>query len=628
MNAKFLSAALLLAPLAAPAVAQVADTPPPPAPTQANPAAPRQANPSPAGGGQSSFLGKDVPFFDPDSETITWDGRTWNVSNSRVFQARFEKYLNAPEETDKQAGEYEAVIAKILDLLRPRNVNPQTLDQAFGLLPKASAYTRDSGLCDTISNQVYSAWQSQQDRDRMLAATNALETERNRLERNKAVTLESNSFSTRAASQPKKGGKGAPAGSVADRAESERLDAEIEPFDMRIVEVNALMKANQAKRELKEIQAKIEFQSLIVQLFLQRRFEHVLIATRFYRNVFNDGDDQVRVKGNAKDLFDKTTGMPPTVGTLDSMANEIMRDVAEGVDAYDYLIERGELDSATKRLSESFLVGEYLPSIRTLPRETKRRSLAYAQKANQLVSAIEVKDYTLAGKLVTEMESMAKDFDSSKPMAAIQTAKTIAAMHLAKAKNSAVSGDRATLETELQAATEIWPRNPALQDVSSMIFAQSDVQNKALIDLDQLLGQKNYRQIYENAGRFAAAVATDPARQKQLSQVLDEMKVIETAITRAQEIEKRGDAAGAWESAEQAYQQFPDDRKLSQVRSDLTTKAADFVRALRRAQELEQRGQPGSSLAWFLKAQQEYPNSDFAKQGIERLSRQILPDAT
>ena len=39
-------------------------------------------------------------------------------------------------------------------------------------------------------------------------------------------------------------------------------------------------------------------------------------------------------------------------------------------------------------------------------------------------------------------------------------------MHIAKARNAAVSGDKETLESELKAATEIWPRNPALTEVS------------------------------------------------------------------------------------------------------------------------------------------------------------------
>jgi hypothetical protein len=609
---------LLLAPAA---FAQVPDS----APAQNSQPVPAT---SPAGtqknnnaNSKSEFLGKDVPFFDPDTETVTWDGKTWNVSNNRVFQARFEKYLNAPAETDADAKDYNTVIKQILDLLSPRTVNPQSLDKAFGLLPKAAAYKRDAGLCDTIANQVFSAWQSQRDRARMLAATNALDAERSRLERSKVVSLESERFSTKALAK-----KDSP--SVAQQADEQRLKATIMPYDQRIAEVNGLMQTQKAKRELKELQAKIEFQSLMVQLFLQRRFEHVLIATRFYRNVFNDGDNEVRMKGSAKDAFEKSTGMPPTVSTMDAMANEVIRDVAEGVDAYNYLLERQELDSATKRLSESFLVGEYLPPIRTLSRDKKRQSLSYAQKANQLVSAIEVKDYALAEKRVGEMEKMATDFDSSKPMAAIQTARTIAAMHIARAQNAAVEGDKATLETELTAATEIWPRNPQLAEISALIFRGGNVQNKAKVDFDQLLSQKNYRQIYDDKERYIAAVALDPSRQEQLKTVLGNMAEIEKAIISAQEVEKHGDPAGAWESAESAFTKFPSDSKLNEVRANLTTKAADFVGALRKAQELEKRGQPGSSLAWFLKAQQQYPNSDFAKQGIERLTHEILPDAT
>lgn len=161
-----------------------------------------------------------------------------------------------------------------------------------------------------------------------------------------------------------------------------------------------------------------------------------------------------------------------------------------------------------------------------------------------------------------------------------------------------------------------------------MIFSHGNVQNKALVDLDQLISQKNYRQIFDDRERFSAAVAFDPKRQEQLRKVLADMTEIEKAIVRAQEIEKRGDFAGAWESAEQAFGNYPTDSKLNQIRADLTTKAADFVGSLRRAEDLEKNGQPGSSLAWFLKAQQQYPNSDFARKGIERLTKSIMPDAT
>ena len=80
--------------------------PAPPQPAPPQPAPPQPAPPQPADGGAraksdaqsgpdaggSSFLGKDVPFFDPGSNIVTWDGKSWNISNNALFQARFEKY--------------------------------------------------------------------------------------------------------------------------------------------------------------------------------------------------------------------------------------------------------------------------------------------------------------------------------------------------------------------------------------------------------------------------------------------------------------------------------------------------------------------------------------------------------
>ena len=121
------------------------------------------------------------------------------------------------------------------------------------------------------------------------------------------------------------------------------------------------------------------------------------------------------------------------------MANEIIRDVDEGVEALTFLVEKNELEGGTKRLSEAFVAGEYLPKIRTLPREEKRKVLQFVRDSNQLISAIEVRDYGLAEELVTRMREMAKDFDYSKPLAAIETAKRISAMRIRKAKNAAMA---------------------------------------------------------------------------------------------------------------------------------------------------------------------------------------------
>ena len=604
----------------------------PDAPSAAPAPAPASSTSAPAGkpaGQKGGFLGKDVPVFDPGSEVLTWDGKSWNVNNNRIFQARFEKYLNAPEETTATDRMYQQVIAQILNLLAPANASTQNVDAAFKLLPRGSSFEIDARLCDAIADAVYSAWKAQRSQDRLLMANASLDTERNQQYWNAEHASAGDVARAAAAAPAAGGGRNNRGGGGQQTTANQSFEDNMKQakHTKRIAEIEAQIKANQVKRELSSIQAKVEFQALILQLFLQRRFQHVLMSTRFYRAVFTDGDTKLNVGKDTKDLFEKSAGMPPTVGTLDSMANEALRDVRESVQAYDFLLQKSELESATKRLAEGFTMGEYVPEIRTLARDKKRQALEFTQKTNQLISAIEVKDYTLAEQLVNELGKIARDFDNSKPMAMIETSKTVAGLHLAKARNAALSGDKVTLEAELTAATELWPRNPALKEISGMIFSQGDVLQKALLDFDQLLSQKNYRQIFDDKARFIGATAQYPERLKQLNEVLDQIQAIEIAMMQANAMAQQSNFAGAWESVEKISGKYPEDNKLSQTRANLTTQAADFVRTLRSAQDLEKKEQVGSSLAWYLKAKKLYPGSEFAGEGIDRLVKKILPES-
>ena len=610
--------------LAVTTVAQVPDAPPgnpaPAAPAPASGSAPAAPG-NPAAGPSNNFLGKDVPFLDPGSEVLSWDGKHWNVNNNRVFDARFEKYLNAEAETNDADVKYRAIVKSIIDKLSPYHISPGSLDEAFRLLPQASSFEADANLSDALAASVYSVWQARREDTRLVQANDALEQERRAVQWNAEMSMGGTILDPIG---PK--ASGAEQAQWAKQQEMRRT-TEMQPYVTRLAEIKAMSSANKAKRELSELQTKIEFQALIVQFFFQRRFQHVLMATQFYRAIFGEGDTTLKVGKDTEKLFSSTTGMPPTVSVLDSLAREAMRDAREGVEAYKFLLGKNELESATKRLSEAFVVGEFMPELRTLSRDDKRQALAFTQKSNQLLSALEVKDYTLAAKLVLDLDQTAKDFDNSKPMAAIETAKTVAAMHLAKAKNAAVNGDRTTLEAELKEATEIWPRNPALSELSTSIFSQADVQQKALIDFDQLLSQRNYRQIFDDQFRYIAATATSPERQEQLKKVLTDMQTIEAALMRSSEIAKRGDYDGAWETVEHASQTFPDDSKLNQAKANFTTEAAEFVHTVRTAEQLEDKQQYGSSLAWYLKAQKMYPPSDYAGTGIDRIAKQMLGES-
>lgn len=579
------------------------------------------AAPPPA---QKALLGGDLPALDPGSEVMTWDGKIWNIQDQRVYRARFEKYLNAEEETGADAKKYRDQFREMLDLLSPAKMSRENFRKAWAILPQAASYEPDAELCNSLDDAIFGVLLAQQEATKIDDQNRSLARRKDTLEWNSRFAADSSLLGPAP--------KNPAAAEQWNREQNLKRDMKMQPLLTELGEVNASIAGNRLKKEALRLQAKIEFQVLIAQLFLQRRFEHVLLANRFYRALFGDGDNQLRVaddyaanqSAKNKESFGDLAKLPKTLGQLDALANEAIRDVREGVEAFSFLLEKNELKSAAERLGEAFAVGEYLPEIRLLPRTKKRQVLEFTRTSNQLLSALEVKDYERAGTLVKELEAMSKDFDSAKPMAAIETARTVSALHLAKARAAATSGDRATLETELRTATEIWPRNPALAEVSGAIFSQTDVQQQALNDFERLHAQKNYRQIFEDKVRFIAATALHPEKQEKLKQVLDQVQLAEAALLRAAELAKRGDAPGAWESVERGFSDYPDDPKLNQARAEFTTQAAEFVRSIRTAQEMERKQQLGSSLAWYLRAQQDYPNSEIAQDGVARLAGQIL----
>jgi len=577
-------------------------------------------------GGTSKLLGKDLPSYDPGQDVMTWDGKIWNVQDQRIFRARFEKYLNAEEESGEAAKTYRNSFREMMLLLAPGQVNEANFRKAWKLLPEAANYGSDGRLCDSLDDAIFSVILSKRASSNIELQNQNLKQRKSTLEWNSRFAVEDSGLGNRPLS--------AATAEQWSKEQNLKRDMRVQPMLTELAEVNASIAGNRLKREAMQLQAKIEFQVLIAQLFLQRRFEHVLLANRFYRHLFGDGDNQLRVSDDYtsnqssknKESFGDLSKLPKTLSQLDALASEAMRDVREGVESFLYILEKNELKSASERLGEAFAVGEYLPEIRLLPREKKRQVLDFTRNANQLLAALEVKDYDRGAQLVKSLNAMAKDFDDSKPLAAIETARTVSAMHLAKAKTAAASGDRATLEAELRAATEIWPRNPALAEVSSAIFTQTDLQQQALSDFDHLYAQKNLRQIFDDKVRFIAATAMYPERQEKLKGVLDRVQSAEAALMRASELAKRGDPAGAWESVEHGFSDYPDDPKLNQVRADLTTQAAGFVKSIRTAQDMEKKRQLGSSLAWYLRAQQEYPNSEIAKDGVNRISDLILKE--
>lgn len=576
-------------------------------------------------GGQSQggqqMVGNDVPYFDPTTDVFTFDGKSFNVNDNRVFRARFEKYLNAEAATSEMDMAYRMAIREILDTLSPHNRDASKFPKAVAQLQRASQFPQDARLCESLANAVYRIYLAKRNQNQLKQLNQELDMQRRQLDWN------FDSWS--------KGDAGTRERKLSDdpnQQESEAVDpvnaGHIQRYVQRIAEVEAERVANAAKVQLSEVEAKLEFQALVVQFFLQRRFEHVVMATRFYTEFFKDGDGKLQFEegSEVEQSFAKTIGFNPTITTLDAFANEAIRDVGQSVESFGFLMDSGKTDGALRQLQQAFVMGEHLPPVQSVPREKKVAILEYAQNSFQLVNAIEVKDYGLAEELVNKMKTQAGDFDYSKPTAAIEAAKLSSNMRIRTAKNAALQGDNQAYEDNIKAAAELWPQNPMLKEQFDLIADSADVQQQAKIEFDRLLGTQSYRQIFTNRARFIAATVDDPERQKALEQIIGNIQEIETVMKQADTLAKAGNNHAAWEIVEKTFQRFPDDVALSAKRSDLATDVAPFVKALKNAENQEARKQFGSGLAWFLSARQIYPQSEFADEGIKRLIDRILPE--
>jgi hypothetical protein len=627
---------LLISLLAAGSAAAQVYTPPAPASQQPQPASPPTDTASrPAQQPAPSMFGQEIPLLDPSAETITVGGVAIPLGDNRLLKARFEKYLSQPPESDEEATRYRETITEILATISPfRSAGPD-LYAAFKLLPSASSYPGDANLCGSLAESIYMAMLAKRDVTSLNKLNQSIEEEKKAIiadgdwkarHDRQIDTTTPQPAGGRAA--PRQGGRPAanqqqqqPAGSGVNSLKyAETL--------RRIAEIEVLKKANIARTEAQTLKTKAQYQVMMIQWFVQRRYEHVLMAARFYNQIWKDGDATLRIDKNSdvSKLFSESVGVSPTVSSLDSLANEAIREVSKYVEAFDLMLSRDELHSASQRLMEAFALGEYLGPVATLPLEKKRRVAEYVRDLHELYGTLQARDYTKTRVLADRLKGSARDFPSSKVDSAIAAYTLASDLAIEEAKSHLLARDSDKAAEKIRSATEIWPTNPKLDEFRSMVNAGSGlvvIRN----DFDRLLGEGNYREIARRQYEIAPAIQGDATREDAFRQIMENLTKIEAALGKAAEFGKVGQNYAAWEQLAELREQFPDDPKLGREMELLAPKVADFTKALDQARQFENRNpsQTGTALSWYLKARGIYPQSKLADDGVKRLVREILP---
>ena len=583
----------------------------------------------------ASVYGNELPFVDPTQETITIMGHTFGLGDNRLG-GMFESYLADSPNTSEDALEYRATIDSILKAVSPytKNVSvSQKIRDGFSLLPRAATYSGDGRICDSLSNAIYAAMLSKGTVKNSKQYIADLEKEKKRIiakaewmRRSGSTALSSNTKLRIGLPRRQNGdAKQAPL-----HTESYR----IKEMQRRILEIEALKKTHQGKSELNMLQARIEYQALLAQLFIQRRFEHVIIGTRFYNLIFQDGGSKMHLKkGSSVDkFFAEGLGVEPTVTGLDSAANEAMRKAKSLVKGFQNHLEYNELHSASKRLTEAYAIGEFLPVLQTVPAPERRIVLEYVRSGNDLIKAMDVRDYTQAKTILEALKKRSSDFDSTKAEGAIAAFTRASNGHIRSAQIAMINGDQESFQEELKKATQVWPTNPKLDEIDKRLdslLEDSDMAKTLADDFDRLLSEDNFREIFDRRFEFVPVVKDDISRKDAIEQIVRNITRIDGTISLADVSSQNGNNFAAWEALAELRDEFPKDPELLQRLEKLSSKVADFTVALNRAKDFEDNDlnpQTGSALSWYMQAKSIYPNSKHAQEGIDRLSKRIMPD--
>jgi hypothetical protein len=571
-----------------------------------------------------SAQGQEIPIIDPTSKTFEFQGRTYSMMDNNLG-GQFEAYLASKVLGSKEALEYREKIEKIQDLLSPLNSGGPDFKSSYTLLEDASNFPGDGGICDSLANSVYSGRLVMKGIGNKKEAIVKLEKEHRRIVNNLGV-LES------------KGNIGG--ATTAQRGKKKRKSkatqtTEYKVLQMRLREITAIKKKYTASGILSLNQSKVQYQALMLQLFIQRRFDHVIMSARFYNIIYKDGDQTMRIKkgSDTEKFFSEGLGVNPTVAGLDAAANEAIRKSQTLISAFENNISSNRIHAASERLVEAFLVGEFVPCVQTVSMDMKNRVQQYVEDAHDLVEALSVKELGHAASLNESLKTQASDYNPSKATSYIAGHKRASDGYVRDAKFALIEKDTARSKVAIENAIKHWPTNPSIKVYNAKLdqrldlgAREADMGSQTIKEFDRLLADKNYRAMVEEPRKSQFVVvlgqSDDEVRLEQLTEIGDSIMEIEKALGKSQSLIDAGQPHAAWEAIFETQNKYYDDPKIANAKAQLIGQVGNFTNSLTKAKKLEEgRASPqtGSALSWYLKARDIYPQSKMAKEGIQRI---------
>ncbi len=557
---------------------------------------------------------------DMENGSMQWKGKTFNLGNSRMMRARFERYLAAPAPAQDTA-RYLALLARIEALLSPAAINERTWapnqQEAFNLLFEAAKYEQDGESSLTLASQVRKVWEQRVEFRNMGVTHNQLEDLRRKQEgvvKNRGEQMEI-ANDERAQQSDKKGKGGAMLKSSTGTTELGYRVKDEQKTQAEIV-------ANQARMTALALQAQVEFQSQIVQHLLARRYRHCILACAFYRVMFKSQNQNVRVGAKEVKEFFPISDYVPTLESLDGLCREAINDVAVGMRSVDDLYRQGEVYGAFERLQETYFLGEYEPIVQGYDPAKKRIMLLLWRDLRELQRVGDERDLANVEQYLNQVVAIAKDFPAAAVRSKVEAAKSASNMQLLAARQAVLQKDMVKAEAAIERAAKIWPQNPAIQDFAKQAIDRQDVLAQKIPEFDQLYADGKRRDIFNRRDEFAVALIQDQDRLPKLKEVVAKIGEIEAILMQAQSLSGSNPYL-AWDLLQRAREIDANDFNLARTTADIAPLVAEYARLQGQGTRYEKEGNDAAALTAWMAALDLNPVSEICNAAVKRLAGKV-----
>ncbi len=541
-------------------------------------------------------------LFDTDSDTVNFEegtmvykGRTISLGDSRFMRARFDRYLNASVD-GKSLAAYQAVLSRINSLLAANECRTrEKFEEAFALLFEAATHDEDGAACLVVANQLHNSLRTRGE----MADIRWVEVELDRRRRYEEGTV---------ANRAKMGG---PAGDSAFR---------MDDLAATVAEISSA----RLYQTTGAVRARVQFQAAIINLLVERRWEHAVIACGFYRHIFKASSAQLETGRDLIEKFFPNSGTVDTVEALEGLAREAMAEVAQGMDSVRNTCARGQLIASLERLQETFFLGERLVPVLSFDVETRLRLGEVFTRSREMRQLLDLKDYREVEKLAVELRAIAPDFPARRILSLCGSARRGSNLELFHARTALARNQDTEAGESLARAAALWPGNPAILEFAGNAAGLTDEFQTATRVFDELEKSGTKRQLFERSAELGAALRHDPERVGRLRKTVAEMQSLEFLLGQSRTASDQGNHCTAWDCLAEAATYDPSDVKLNRAIAELAPQVSGYVQTLRNAEKFERQGDHAAALSHYLAAQEINPVSKVCHEGVKRNCQHLL----